>query len=98
MARDKHIIDLWPEPPVSMVDRLKQTLDVWDDYPDDFIVLIATSEVYGPNIRTGLTIGDLRKIHGRECLSDETVAYGSQAADLGTRLKRPLGQVVPPPE
>lgn len=99
MPRYNNIRDLWPEPPGSMTERLRHTLDVWADYPEDYVILIATSEVYGPHVVTGLTIGDLRELFRR--MGDDppagTVIYGSQAERLGARLREDIERNGPPP-
>ncbi len=91
------ITDVWPEPPATMIERLRHVLDVWSDYPDEFIILIATSEVYGPHVRTGITIGDLRTLYGREKLGADTVIYGSAADRLGARLREDVARHGKPP-
>lgn len=82
-----------------MSERLRHTLDVWADYPDDYVILIATSEVYGPHVVTGLTIGDLKEVFRR--LGDEpasdTVIYGSAADRLRDRLREDMERNGPPP-
>jgi hypothetical protein len=93
----KNIKDIWPVPPTTMIDRLRQVLDVWGDYPDDFIILIATIEVYGPHISTGLTVGDLKELYGRERLGADTVMYGSAADRLRDRLRKDVDKHGPPP-
>jgi hypothetical protein len=42
--------------------NLEHTLQVFGDLPDDAWALMATGNVYGPNVRTGLTWRDLRLI------------------------------------
>lgn len=42
--------------------NLEHTLQLFHDAPDEQFVLMATSNVYGPNVRTGLTMRDLRLI------------------------------------
>ena len=92
------ITDIWPRPPTNLADRLKHVLDIWDDHPDDFIILIATSEVYGRHIRTGITLGDLRELYGRERLGADTVLYGGSPAErLGKRLREDIANTGPPP-
>lgn len=53
---------LWPNPPANPTDALLHTVDMFADQPDDEMAVIATSNVYGPGVRTGLTWGDLRKL------------------------------------
>lgn len=43
-------------------DNLEHTLQIYTDHEDDRMILMATSNVYGPGVRTGLTMQDLRLI------------------------------------
>jgi hypothetical protein len=96
--RYEKITDLWPEPPTTMIERLRHTLDVWADYPDDYIVLIATSEVYGPHVQTGLTIGDLKELFRRtRDPGPNTVLYGSAADQMRERLRKDVAEHGKPP-
>jgi hypothetical protein len=58
----------WTEPvanPQTFGDaraNLEHTLQVYGDAEDDHMVLIATGNIYGPNVKTGLTMRDLRLI------------------------------------
>jgi hypothetical protein len=58
----------WTDPvsdPQSFGDaraNLEHTLQVYGDDADDRMVLMATGNVYGDGIRTGLTLRDLRLI------------------------------------
>jgi hypothetical protein len=51
-------------PPASddPVDHLRHTLASFTDEPDRAMALTATSNLYAPRLRTGLTWGDLRAI------------------------------------
>lgn len=91
------ITDLWPEPPTTMLDRLKHVLDIWANYPDDHIIVLGTAETYGPGVWTGLTMGDLRTLYGRERLGAETAVYGSAADRLAERLREHVRQHGTPP-
>jgi hypothetical protein len=96
--RYNNITDLWPRPPATMIQRLQHTLDVWGDYPDDFVILIATQEVYGPHVTTGLTIGDLRELFRRENLGADTVLRGGTTSErLRDRLREDVRKNGPPP-
>lgn len=98
MTRYGSIRDLWPEPPGDLFERLRHTLDVWEDYPDDYIVLIATSEVYGPHVQTGLTIGDLKDLYRRSGNpGPDTVLFGSAAERLAERLRGDIARHGKPP-
>jgi len=50
-----------PTPPTTPVDALLHTIALSGQNDDDFAV-IATSNVYGHGVRTGLTWGDLRAL------------------------------------
>jgi hypothetical protein len=58
----------WTEPvanPQTFGDaraNLEHTLQVYGDATDDRMILMATCNVYGPNVKTGLTLRDLRLI------------------------------------
>ena len=54
-----------PHPGDDPVARLRHTLDVYDNQPDDEFAIMATSGMYGDGVRTGLTWGDLRAIADR---------------------------------
>lgn len=56
------VLNAWPTPPDNPTDALKHVLSLFDDTPDDDFVVVATSGIYGPGVRTGLTWGDLRAI------------------------------------
>ena len=43
-------------------DGLAHTLSVFADTPDDKYIVVASHNVYGEGIRTGLTWGELRRI------------------------------------
>lgn len=53
---------IWPEPPTTPVESLLHTVRLYDTEPDEKDAVIATSGIYGPDVRTGLTWGDLRAI------------------------------------
>jgi hypothetical protein len=42
--------------------NLEHTLQVFADSENDRLILMTTSNIYGPGVRTGLTMGDLRLI------------------------------------
>lgn len=48
--------------PETLLDRLRHTLAVCDDQSADEIALLATSNVVGDGVVTGLTWGDLRRL------------------------------------
>lgn len=93
-----NIREVWPNPPDGPLERLAHTLDVWADYPDDYIVLIATSEVYGPHVVTGLTIGDLKDLLRRtRDPGPDTVLFGSAADQMRERLRKDVAKHGKPP-
>ncbi len=54
-----------PHPGDDPAARLRHALDIYADAPDDRMVLQATSGIYGDQVVTGLTMGDLRAIAGK---------------------------------
>jgi len=48
--------------PATPTEALDHVLAVWADAPDDRVMITATSGIYGPGVRTGLTMGDLRAL------------------------------------
>lgn len=50
--------------PTNPVEALAHTLAVYEELDDDRQMVQATSGIYGPGVRTGLTMGDLREIAG----------------------------------
>lgn len=48
--------------PTNAVEALAHTLAVYEELDDDRQMVQATSGIYGPGVRTGLTMGDLREI------------------------------------
>lgn len=63
-------IEQHPQPNDDPLVRLDHVLDVFADSKDDKFVIRATSNVYGPEVVTGLTWGDLRAI--RDHINDTT--------------------------
>jgi hypothetical protein len=86
------IRELWPDPPETLRDRLQHFTDNWPDVPDATVVVMATSGVYGVGVLTGLTMGDIRTLAGREALGPETVVYGPEAERLGRQLREKLAR------
>jgi hypothetical protein len=83
------IKDLWPEPPATTPDRVKHFLDMFDDLPDNFMILLTTAGVYGRHVRTGVSLGDLRKLYERAYARTETVSADTPSGRLLGRLERP---------
>lgn len=52
----------WPVPPASPVEALGHVLDIYEDAPDERVVIQATSNIYPEAPWTGLRLGDLRSI------------------------------------
>ncbi len=84
------IRELWPDAPDTLKDKLFHFLDCYPEVPNTAVVLMATSNVYGRGVITGLTMGDIRALAQREALGAETVVYGPQAEELGRQLRAKL--------
>lgn len=84
------IQEIWPEPPDTLKEKLFHFLDCYPEVPDGAVVLMATSNVYGRGVITGLTMGDVRALAHREALGAETVVYGPEAERLGRQLREKL--------
>lgn len=54
-----------PHPGDDPIARLRHTLDQYSEVDDDRFAVIATTSIYGPGEKTGLTWGDLRAIAER---------------------------------
>jgi hypothetical protein len=48
--------------PTTPTEALDHVLALYADESDDRVMVAATSGIYGPDVRTGLTMGDLRAI------------------------------------
>lgn len=51
-----------PEPGDFPLQHLRHTVATFADSPDDEIAQMATRDIYGPGVATGITWGDLRLI------------------------------------
>lgn len=51
--------------PTTPAEALAHVVKVYADTPDDREMVMATSNVYGDRVRTGLTMGDLRALNAR---------------------------------
>lgn len=60
MARET--VERHPEPGADPIDRLQHTVSVFNEEPDNEWAIIATGNIYGQGVRTGLTWGDLRTL------------------------------------
>ncbi|MFF7411602.1 hypothetical protein [Streptomyces lydicus] len=58
----REAMEQYGEAPANPTEALDHVLAVFADAPDDRIVLEATNNIYGPGVRTGLTMGDLRAL------------------------------------
>lgn len=56
----------YPMPGDSPTERLAHTLAIFSDEPDTMQVLMATHNVYGDGVWTGITLGDLRGLVAAE--------------------------------
>lgn len=90
---DRHITELWPEPPKGRTERVKHFLDVFNDLPDDYMILLSTAELYGRHTRTGVSMGDLRYLYEL----DRRVTELDSQPDTGP-AKRLLGSLEKPEE
>ncbi|MFI8084345.1 hypothetical protein ACIF6L_26525 [Kitasatospora sp. NPDC086009] len=59
----RETLECCPEPPTTPAEALAHVVAIYDDEPDDRMMIHATSNIYGPGVRTGLTMGDLRSLH-----------------------------------
>jgi hypothetical protein len=50
--------------PSNALEALAHVVSVYEATPDDQTMVLATSNVYGDGVRTGLTMGDLRVLLG----------------------------------
>lgn len=51
--------------PTTPAEALAHVVKVYADSADEALVIMATSNVYGDGVRTGLTMGDLRALNAR---------------------------------
>jgi hypothetical protein len=73
-----------PRPDGTVLGDVIHVLSVHRGYPDDYLVLRATSNVYGPDDVTGMSMGDLRGLLALAILGQRVrVAYDEAAAELG---------------
>jgi hypothetical protein len=57
-------IQRFGDAPTNALAALAHVVAVYDATPDDQTMVLATSNVYGDGVRTGLTMGDLRVLLG----------------------------------
>lgn len=62
MNQRARTLAIWPTEPTTPIDALRHTLAIYAESPDDDQAITATSNIYGPLVRTGLTFGDLRAL------------------------------------
>jgi len=58
MAREA--VERHPEPGKDPIERLQHAVAMFENEPDNDWAIVATSNIYGQGVRTGLTWGDLR--------------------------------------
>lgn len=51
--------------PTTPAEALAHVVKVYADTPDETTMIMATSNVYGDGVRTGLLMGDLRALNAR---------------------------------
>jgi hypothetical protein len=56
------VVEQHPEPGTNPIDRLQHTVAMFTDEPDSDWAIVATGNIYGQGVRTGLTWGDLRTL------------------------------------
>ncbi|MFL4491494.1 hypothetical protein ACJ6WD_09570 [Streptomyces sp. VTCC 41912] len=61
----REAMEQYGDAPTNPTEALDHVLAVFADAPDDRIVLEATNNIYGPGVRTGLTMGDLRALQAK---------------------------------
>ncbi|GCD39162.1 hypothetical protein OEIGOIKO_06991 [Streptomyces chrestomyceticus JCM 4735] len=100
--RDRYaFIDQHPEP-TTAAEALAHVLELFADAPDGHLMIQATSGMYRPGARTGLTMGDLRelsaalsgRVTGDPGTQENPMLYCSglpPAADLGTEQMNGTG-------
>lgn len=59
----REAIEQYGPAPTTPTEALAHVVAVWEGEPDGRMMVDATSNVYGPGVRTGLTLGDLRVLH-----------------------------------
>jgi hypothetical protein len=59
---DQELRRIGPAPGHDPVERLQHTLKAYAESQNEERVLTATQNVYGPDVWTGITFGDLREI------------------------------------
>ena len=61
----REAIEKYGDEPADATEALAHVLKVLADEPGSLMVVQATSGIYGNQVRTGLTLGDLRGIAGQ---------------------------------
>lgn len=81
----RRTLALWPDAPTTPTEALRHTLAICADLPDGDMAAMATSGIYGPGTRTGLTWGDLRALAAQlDGTRDAAIAEAAEAV-LSTR-------------
>ncbi|WP_228973419.1 hypothetical protein [Streptomyces sp. DH12] len=52
----------YPTPPTTPLEALAHVLAIYEDSPDDMVILTATRNIYPEAPFTGLRLGDLRRL------------------------------------
>jgi len=82
--RQETIDRLGPEP-TTPTDRLAHVLAAHSDTDGDWMVVQATSGIYGEGIRTGITLDDLRALHAQIIAAETRGDQAHERARLVTR-------------
>ncbi|MGX1254175.1 hypothetical protein RKD48_006686 [Streptomyces ambofaciens] len=61
----REAMEQYGDEPADALEALTHVLKVYAGEPDSRLMIEATNNIYGSGVRTGLTIGDLRKIANR---------------------------------
>lgn len=56
------VLAKWPEAPQTWAQKVLHAVDVFEDEPDEMVVLRATSGLYADGPWTGIRLGDLRSV------------------------------------
>lgn len=83
-TRQETIERLGPEP-TTPAERLAHTLAAHADTDGSWLVVEATSGIYGDDVRTGITLDDLRALHQRLVAAEDGLANVHRLCDEAER-------------
>lgn len=58
----REAMEQYGDEPADALEALAHVLKIYADEHDSRLMIEATNNIYGPGVRTGLTMGDLRAI------------------------------------